>query len=237
MSDTLDQPSSLSREQAVPRRPIDRRVGALLLAGGAAAFVGGNLHPRADTDAEYEEAVAEMLEHSAWTASHLIALVGMVLLGAGFVLFARTSRARSDAPLLTALRVGIFAATLQAVELIPHTLADGERDELLAGDSTPWLDTHMVLQAVSTPLLGLSVAAVAVIEARGGRLWTRLVAALAVVGGVAYGLAGPLIVLTEDPAVSPLFAGAAGMSVWAAATGARYLAERRAVVSTPAAVR
>lgn len=211
---------------------ISRRAGATLLAGGVLTFLGGNLHPRADTDhAEVDAALAEMLDSGMWTASHLLGLIGIALIGGALALFVRTQRAARDGLVRTATSVAIAGAVLGVIELIPHTLAAGERDELVSGGSTPLLDIHLVLQAFVTPLLGLSVAFLAVVEARTSPRWTSAVAALAVVGGVAYALAGPLIVLTDDPSVSPLFAGAVGLSVWAIVTGARLLRDGRPVVA------
>lgn len=227
MSTTTTTTSAGPDRRSGTAAPPVRRVGGLLLAGGLLTFASGNLHPRADTDVDdVDAALAEMLDSGAWVASHLVTLVGVAIIGAALALFARSGRAHRDG----ALRIAAIAATIGAavtvVELVPHTLAVGERDELLAGGSTPFLDIHLVLQVFATPLLGLSVAFLAAAEARTGPRWSVVVAAIAVVGGIAYALAGPLIVLLDDPSVSPLFSGAAGMSVWAAVTGVRLLRSR-----------
>jgi hypothetical protein len=81
---------------------------------------------------------------------------------------------------------------------------------------------HALLQAVSTPALGLSVVALAWTTARDRTLGNgRVAAGVATLGGLAYALAGPLMALTEDPALSPLFAGAAAIAGWFALAGVR----------------
>ena len=71
-------------------------------------------------------------------------------------------------------------------------------------------------------MVGLSLAAVALVGARSGELDAgRIVTALAVAGGVAFAFAGPAIALTENPELSPLFAGSAGLAVWAVVAGTR----------------
>ena len=112
------------------------------------------------------------------------------------------------------------AAGIAAVEAVPHLFARSEADSLLGGESTPLVDLHTILQAVSTPALGLSVAALALAGARGRALGGgKIAAAIAVVGGVAFALAGPAIAITHNSELSPLFAGSAGLAIWLVVSG------------------
>jgi hypothetical protein len=71
-------------------------------------------------------------------------------------------------------------------------------------------------------VLGLSVAALALMSARDRVLGNgRIAAAVAVAGGLAYALAGPLLLFTKDPAFSPLFAGSAALAIWVVLAGVR----------------
>lgn len=90
------------------------------------------------------------------------------------------------------------------------------------------------MQAFSTPAVGLSISALAILSASRRTLGNgKVAAAVATAGGLAFALAGPLIVLTKDPAFSPLFAGAAAMAVWLVLAGARTT---RRLSHEPAAV-
>lgn len=194
---------------------------AIGLAGaGLLLGLGGALHPRVDAGVEYEQGLAGMLESSAWVATHAFTLAGFMMLAVSLTVLVRDlgpawgSRERSIGWTAAA------AAGIAAVEAVPHLLARSEADSLLGGESTPLVDLHTILQAVSTPALGLSVAALAVASARGRALGGgRIAAAIAVVGGVAFALAGPAIAITQSSELSPLFAGSAGLSIWFVVSG------------------
>jgi hypothetical protein len=65
---------------------------------------------------------------------------------------------------------------------------------------------------------------VAVAVARSSGTWpARLLAALAVVGGVLSAAAGPLVVFTGDPRWTVLFPFQAGLASWLVGTGIRLL--------------
>jgi hypothetical protein len=183
---------------------------------------GGMMHPQADAEAGYEQALAGMFDASAWTLSHGLVLVGLVVLAVSAATLVRgLGRGWSRGARVAGWAVAA-AAVLAAIESVPHLLAASEADALRGGESTPLTDVHALLQIVSTPALGLSVAAFALISARDRLLANgRIAAVVAVVGGVAFALAGPLMALTEDPALSPLFAGSAGLAVWFVLAGAR----------------
>jgi hypothetical protein len=161
-----------------------------LAAAGLLLAAGGVLHPRVDTEVDFEAGLAGMVESSTWVAAHALTMAGFVLLAVSLAVLARGS---------VWAWAAAAGAAVAAVESVPHLLA---------------ADAHTLLQAVATPAVGLSIAALAIV--RGGKA-----AAFAVVGGVAYAMAGPAIALTEDSAFSPLFVGSAGIAIWCVVAGTR----------------
>ena len=170
-----------------------------LAAAGLLIGLGGVMHPRVDTSVEFDQGLAGMFESAAWSPSHLLTM-------AGFLVLALSLAALTNGVLG---RIAAASAAFAALESVPH---------LLAASNSSLTDLHTTLQAFATPMVGLSLAALAVTrEVDGGRFAT----ALAVAGGVAFALAGPAIALTHDSAFSPLFAGSAGLAIWSVVAGTR----------------
>ena len=183
------------------------------------------LHPRVDTAVEFEAGLVGMFESGAWVMAHALTMAGFAVLAASLAVLVRGS---------VWGWIAVAGAALAAIESVPHLLAASEADALAAGGSTPLTDLHTVLQALATPAVGLSIAALAVVSARSGS--GMIVAAFAVVGGIAYALAGPAIALTENSELSPLFAGSAGIAIWCVFSGARMArAETRGTLGMAAA--
>jgi len=91
------------------------------------------------------------------------------------------------------------------------------------------LTTHVTLSVVTEPLLGLSIAALAVAVARAAHtVPASLLAVVGVVGGVVFGAAAPLVAVTQDPAFTALFSADALISVWLVGTALRLLLAHRA---------
>jgi hypothetical protein len=177
-----------------------------LAAGGLLIGLGGVLHPRVDTAVEFEQGLAGMFESSAWSPSHLLTM-------AGFLVIAVSLAALAHGRLRVIGRIAAAAAAFAAVESVPH---------LLAASEASLVDVHTNLQVVSTPLVGLSFAALALVGHRSGELDAgRIVTGIAVVTGCLFALAGPAIAFTENSELSPLFAGAAGLAIWAVVAGTR----------------
>ena len=193
-----------------------------LAAAGLLMAAGGLMHPQADTGAGYEEALAGMFDASAWTLSHALVLLGFVALAVSAATVVRGLGDTWPAGVRLAGWAVAVAAVLGAVESVPHLFAASEADALRGGDATPLTDLHALLQVVTTPAVGLSVAALALTSARDRVLGNgRIAAGVATAGGVAFALAGPLLFVTDDPALSPLFAGSAALAVWLVLAGAR----------------
>jgi hypothetical protein len=203
------------------RPPIVPAAG--LAIGGLLLTVGGSMHPEA-TGATVTEHLIEMYRDSLWVPAHAIALVGVLFVAISLAVLARTGapipRAERLKPFAVVAALGALIATL---EFIPHLAAGGEGEALHDGHAAPLTDLHGWLGMVSTPALGLTVALLAIMVAV-TRTRLRILAwalgAIATVGGILYALAGPLIKLTGDPGVSPLFTGVAGTSGWLLVAGA-----------------
>ncbi len=198
-----------------------RTTGALLGVGGLLLGIGGQLHPIAEGDS-LPAALASMTGDGLWTLAHVLMLAGLVVAVAAM---ATAYRARQLGPGLdTPLRIAIWCYSFGALELVPHLLASRDHDELSAGEITGFVRVHLALQAVASPAVAVStiVLAIAMARAAGTRpAW--VLAGLAVLGGTAFALAGPLVALTEDPVVAALFAGEFAVAVWLVGTGIRLV--------------
>jgi hypothetical protein len=203
------------------------RRGAIgLAASGLLLGLGGGLHPRVDTSVEFEQGLAGMFASSSWGPSHALTMAGFAALAMSLAVLARGFPGRARIVGYAAAAAAGFAA----LESVPHLLAASDEIAVRQGGETPLADLHTSLQAVSTPAVGLSVAVLAVVGARthaldGGRVAT----VLAVVGGTAFALAGPAILVTENSELSPLFAGSAGLALWAVVAGVRRVRRLGAV--------
>jgi hypothetical protein len=204
-------PSTIGRSPTMSTRTTaaPTTLAAALTASGLLLAAGGFMHPQADADAGYEQALAGMFGASAWTASHALTLAGFLLLAgvlAGLLL--RLGGGWSARQRIAGWAV-VAAASLAAIESVPHLLASSESDALLRGDATAAHRRPRAAAGVSTPAFGLAVAALALATAGDRTLGNgRVAAAVATIGGLAFALAGPLMAITKDPALSPLFAGA-----------------------------
>ena len=201
-------------------------LGIRLVAGGGLYAVGGMLHPRGSGDTK-DAYIASMLSQNSWAGSHLASCAGLVLIAVTLIATARTSTFG------LAGRTWIWAAAagagLGAAELLPHTAAASDLSHLEHGDSTPILDTHLLLQTVATPALGLTTAALAVYVARQSQTGpARALAAIAVLCGVAYAFAGPLTAISEGVRFVVLFPASAGIALWYLGTGIRLLTRHTA---------
>ncbi len=195
-------------------------VGGLLLA------LGGQLHPHGsgDTVPGY---LGSMLADPGWPLSHALLLAGTVLAAAGFLTARRGTVL--GAPVRRWLTVAAVGWVFAAVEMVPHLFAVVDADALDHHAATPVLDIHLVLQVLSTPAVGLTTAALAVAVARSaGTVPAWALAVPAVVGGVGYALAGPLVAATGDLGFTALFPLQAGPAVWLVGTWLRLLLGRSA---------
>jgi hypothetical protein len=194
---------------------------ALLIVGGLLMAVGGQMHPRGSGDTVDEHLLA-MFDSSMWVGAHTVSLVGALV---SVLAFVAAWRAEVFGPgVQRVLPLVIVGWAFGVIELVPHLLAAGDASALAHHQATPVLDLHVGLQTVAGPAVGLTGALLAVAVARAAGTWpARVLAAVAVLGGVVFAAAGPLVVLTGDPWVTILFPFQAGLAIWLVGTGVRLL--------------
>lgn len=186
---------------------------AAFFLSGAAMMAGGPRHPSPHLDLPFDDSIARMLAHPDWVPSHFFILLSFLLLLAGLALWQRDAGLSGRAR--TWSRFALVAAGLAVVEMSFHLAAVLDVDRLRAGAATPILTTHLFLTAIVNPLVGLTLAVLALHGARLRRLGSRWIAWMAVLGGAAFGAAGAYVVLTHDQRVSPLFAvGSSLLAFW-----------------------
>lgn len=180
---------------------------------GALLTAGGLLHPGGDPVVQLADPI--------WTPAHLLLLASFVVLAPALFAVVRSRGAGWPSAVRTAALVVCGAAALSVVEMVPHLLAGGEAHAAADGGPTPLLEMHQRIGLFSNLLLGLSIAVLAVLAARTRSLGGgRIVAVLAVVGGVAFGLAALLLVTTGNELFAILFAGSLPMGLWLLTSGA-----------------
>lgn len=168
-----------------------------------------------------------------WIPAHALSLAGMTLLLIGMIAFVGSHTTGDSAPrVLTrgARRAALWvtvALGVYVVQGIPHLLAFVDRDELLAGQATPFLYSYHGLAVVSYPLFGFSVVALALFSGR--TLVHPVVNILVAIVAVAFGLAPILYVLTDIAVIDLFFWGAAAVALWFVAIGGVALARQSAV--------
>lgn len=213
-------------EQVRPRR-ASALVGWGLLLGGATFFIGGSMHPKQDPpDVTVQEHLRILFEDPGWYPSHAVLLVGMVLLAASLVALVRRDTLATHP---RAQKAGVIAAVtsvLAAFGMLLHLVAGSEAIEIAAGEPTPIVNVHVVVETLTVPAFGFSIAAFAVIAAFGRILGDRVTAVIGFLGGVGYGLAGGTFLVTD--ALNPLFPLAAGIGIWAGAAGIGVIVRSRA---------
>jgi hypothetical protein len=195
------------------------RVGPLaawgLVGGGVLFFVGGLLHPKEDPVGVglKEHMRAEFLDRL-WYPSHSLLLAGTVLMAVSLVVLLRAEvlpRVRM------VLMVAAVATCLAAVGALLHLVSAAEGDAVASGAGTPLIDVQLVVETVTVPAFGFSVAVLAVLGAMRRTLGNPVTAVLGFVGGVGYGLAGAAV-LFNDP-LDFLFPAASGIALWAVGVG------------------
>lgn len=194
-----------------------------MIASATTFVLGGLLHPVQSPNPSSAERLAAWIGDPMWIPSHTFILVTGFLLVPGLLGLLDT-RSRLSTGTRRAGKVAVVAAALWAVESLPHLCATTESAAAAAGRPTPILDTHQLMSLLVHPLLGLSVATLAVLGGR--RLTHRLYTVLAVIGGISWAVApwavGPLDIELLDA----LFPFGMLMAPWFAAVGGGELIRR-----------
>jgi hypothetical protein len=220
--------SAMSRTAEVTRAPsASPLVGWLLLAGGVLYFVGGSMHPKEDPPGvSLKQHLLVMYEDPAWYPAHAVFFVGMVLLAAALVTLVRGGSLR---PVRHAHALAVVAAvtsTLAAAGSLLHLVSGSDAHRIAAGHSTPITDVQVIVETVTVPAFGASIAALAVVGAMTGTIGNWVAAVLGVIGGVAYALAGGTFLLTDR--LNFLFPVSSAIALWALVAGIGLLLRGRA---------
>jgi len=195
-----------------------------LIASAVAFTTGGLLHPGQDPSLPARAALAAWIGDPLWVPSHALILAGAMLLVPGLLGLRHRHPDLPDGA-HRAARAATLGALLWTVESVPHLGAATESAAAADGRATPILFTHMVLSLVAYPLVGLSVAALAVLA--GGRLAHPGFAVLAVPGGLAWSLAPWLVGPLRLESFAVLFPLGILMALWFVGVGVRELGRRR----------
>jgi hypothetical protein len=186
-----------------------------LSAGGVLFFAGVALHPHEHVEGgTLEEQFHAMFSDSRWYPAHLLLLAGMALMAAALVGLAR--QVPAGLPHRTT-RFAAIAAVVGTAAMVLHLFAKLDDANIIAGHSTPLLFTHAGVETITVPLVGIAFGLLALAGGRSRVLGNPAIAALGVVGGFGYALAGataPFLAL-----FTPLFDLVGLVGLWAAIVG------------------
>ena len=178
-------------------------------------LVGGPQHP--------DGTLAEMLGHPTWVCAHSLLLAGFVALLVGLFFF----RSNPTLPPATRrwTRFAVIGTGLQTVEMVLHTAAVVDHSNLVAGNATPVLTTHLAAAVVLHPIFAATFVGLIIVAARDGVLGSRWISWIGIVGLVAHGIA-PALVGSGIEGADVLFPLLMLFAVWLLLAG--FLAFRRA---------
>jgi hypothetical protein len=184
---------------------------------GVLLLIGGPLHPDPDLGLDFDHSTAQMLRDSDWIPAHAFMLGSFVFLLLGLIGLYRSGQVTGR--LATITKVGIAGAGLGVVEMSFHLMAFVDANALESGGSAPIARTHLTLAVIAYPIMGGSIALLALLGARKSLLTHPLLAVLGVIGGIIHGISAPIVVLTRDQHYSFLFKGAILFAIWLVAVG------------------
>jgi hypothetical protein len=214
-----------------PTQLLPARARVLLLASSVLFMIGGATHPDSVLDISFEQNTAHMLASEAWVPSHLVSFAGFALL---LVALVSARRALPDTA-RAASTLAIVGTGFMVAELLFHTAAVVDRTNLEAGAATPVLSTHLALAVIGYPIFGIGLAWLAWSLAPWWPPALRIVSGLGILGSLAFGAAAPIVVLSQNQGLAPLFKGAILTAVWMLALAAAGLrADRRETATHPA---
>jgi hypothetical protein len=202
---------------------MNRLISWYLGVGGVLFFAGVALHPHEHVEGgTLEEQFHAMFSDSRWYPAHVLLLAGMALMAAALVGLAR--RVPTGLPRRTT-RFAAFAAVVGTVAMVLHLFAKLDDANIVARETTPLLFTHAGVETITVPLVGIAFALLALAGGRSRVLGNPAVAALGVVGGVGYAMAG--VTAPFIATFTPLFDMVGLVGMWAAAVGGMQIVRGR----------
>jgi FtsH-binding integral membrane protein len=206
---------------------MDRLTSWYLTAGGTLFFAGVALHPHEHVEGgTLEEQFHAMFSDAWWYPAHALLLTGLALMAAALVGLARN--VPPGLPRRTT-RFAAFSTVVGTAAMVLHLFAKLDDTNIATGANTPLLFTHAGIETLTVPLVGIAFALLAYNGGRSRSLGNPAVAALAVIGGLGYALAGATAPFT--PTFTPLFDLVGLVGVWAAVVGGIQVVRGR---NTPA---
>ena len=194
-----------------------------LSVGGVLFFAGVALHPHEHVeDGTLEEQFHAMFSDSRWYPAHVLLLAGMALMAAALVGLARNMP--TGLPRRTT-RFAAFAAVAGTAAMVLHLFAKLDDANIVAGHTTRLLFTHAGVETITVPLVGIAFALLALAGGRSRVLGNPAVAALGVIGGIGYALAGATAPFVDT--FTPLFDVVALVGLWAAIVGGMQIVRGR----------
>ena len=193
------------------------------VAAAVLLIVGGPQHPGGT--------MVEMLGHPAWVRAHSLVLAGFVAFLVGLMAFRATPSLPESTRRWT--RYALVGAVLQVVEMALHTAAVVDHGNLVAGESTPVLTTHLAASVIFYPAFSATVIGLIVVAARDGVLGAPRMSWLGVIGLAANG-AAPVLILSGIEDARYLFRLLMLFAVWlilSSVWGVRRTAESGATAS------
>lgn len=211
---------SRTTADTTPRLP---RAGfVLLVAGGAAFFASGPLHPTGSDEGDKTEQLHSMLVDSAWYPAHLVALLGFACVAAGLLALGCDPVIRAHVGRL--LPISAAVAVVAALGAVIHLFAATQAAEIEHGDTTPLVAAFMGVETIVNPAWGLVIAALAIGGGRTRALGNRIILPLGLLGGLAFALATATIAFVDS--FDSLFPVAGLAGIWLVATGLVGLTRR-----------
>jgi hypothetical protein len=198
---------------------MKRLISWYLAAGGVLFCAGVALHPHQHVEGgTLQEQFHAMFSDSRWYPAHVLLLAGLALMTAALIGLAR------NVPVGLTRRTVRFAAlsgVIGTAAMGLHLFAKLDDANIIAGETTPLLFTHAGIEILTVPLVGIAFALLAFAGGRSRALGNPAIAALAVVGGLGYALAGataPFISL-----FTPMFDLVGLVGLWAVVVGGLQL--------------
>lgn len=203
----------------------------MVAVSGALLFVGGGMHPEAPDDLSFRDNLAAMMADDAWVPGHSLMAIGAAVLLVALLIVRRRGSWPEAAKIVP---FAVVAMAVNVVELILHTASVVDKEELAAGESPVVTMAHLGAAVLAYPLFGAAIALLAWQLMRSWSVPLRAVSA-GIVGGIANGLAAPLVILTQKQDFDVLFAiGGIATAVWLVVlglAGVRVPAPRQRVVA------